>query len=173
MAKRRNGNRENSRGLKSQTKHGIIAIIFFVFALFFLMSMPWFDLSGTAGQLAYEKLYYLLGVGYILLPALFILLGFSFVKSETPNIGWVRAVSGILFLLSGLGIIDITSGKHAGGLLGEILPTPLVPFFDTYASIVFLGAILIISILAIFDTRPDLVQFFKNIWNFLRRKKPV
>ena len=174
MAKNRNRKKNNKEkeytgGLKTQTKHGIVAVIFFVFALFFLMSA--FDMTGVAGKFLYEKLYYLLGVGYILLPALLILLGFSFLKSETPNIGWRSAISAMMFLLSGLGMIDIASGKHSGGLLGEILSTPLMKLFDTYASIIFLGAILIISILVIFDAQLGFGQFFKKLWALITRKK--
>jgi DNA segregation ATPase FtsK/SpoIIIE, S-DNA-T family len=169
----KNGNErkdsKESLGLKTNTKHMIVAIVLFVFALFFLMSA--FDATGVAGKFIYKKLDRLLGFGYILLPALLILLGSSFLKSQTPNIGWRSVISAVMFLLSGLGLIDIASGEHKGGLLGEILPTPLVSLFDTYASIVFLGAILIISILIIFDTKPDLVPFFKKVWNFLLKRK--
>ena len=161
--------KENSSGLKTQTKHGILAIVFFVFALIFLMSA--FDMAGVAGKLIYEKLSYLLGVGYILLPILLLLLGFSYVKSETPYIGLRSALSGGSFLLSSLGIIDIVSGEHSGGLLGEILSTPLVALFDKYASAIFLGAILIISILVIFDTKLNLAPFFGKLWNLLAKKK--
>src|SRR3990167_4423896 len=174
MAKKENekkDNKEHSRGLKTQTKHGIMAVIFFVFALFFLMSA--FNMSGVAGRFIYEKLYYLLGIGYILLPALLVLLGSSFVKSETPNIGWRSVISSTMFLLSGLGMIDIASGKHSGGLLGEILSIPFVSLFDTYASIIFLGAILIISILVIFDAKLEFSSFFKKLWIFITRRKSV
>ena len=68
-------------------------------------------------------------------------------------------------------MIDIASKDHAGGFLGKVLSTPLVALFDTYASIVFLGALLIISLLIMFDTKPDFILFFKNIWNFIRGKK--
>src|SRR3990167_11137368 len=112
----KNGKKENGSGLKTQTKHGIMAIVFFVLALFFLMSA--FDMTGVAGELIYEKLYFLLGIGYILLPILLVLLGSAFMKSETPNIGWRSAISGVMFLLSGLGMIDIASTAHKGGLLG-------------------------------------------------------
>ena len=156
-------------GLKTETKHGIIAVVFFVLALFFLMS--YFEIAGKAGIFAYEKLSLLLGIGYILLPALFILLGISFIKSEVPDIGWTRAASGIMFLLSGLGIIDIASNTHAGGLLGRILSTPFVALFDAYASIIFLGAILIISILAMFDAKLNLAPFLEKIWGFFVKKK--
>jgi len=153
--------------LKTETKHGIWAILFFVLALFLLMSM--FSGAGRAGNFVYDFLNYFLGIGYILLPLLFVLLGSSFLKSETPNIGWTRALSGTMFLLSGLGMIDIVSLEHSGGFLGKILSTPLIALFDVYASIVFLGAILIISILVMFDAKPNLSPLLKNIWNILKK----
>src|SRR3989339_986575 len=166
---------KESYGLKSQTKHGIMAIVFFVLALFFLMSA--FDVTGVAGKFIYEKLYFLLGFGYILLPALLIL-GYSFVKLQTPNIGTKSIISSVMFLLSGLGLIDIASGAdangvlhHSGGFLGKILSTPFVSLFDIYASIIFLGAILIISILVIFDAKLDLAPYLKRLWNFILRRK--
>lgn len=170
MAKNKKANgKENLPRLKMETRHGILAVVFFVFALFLLMSM--FDMAGVAGEFVYEKLHYLLGVGYIIFPLLFILLGFSFLKSETPNIGLTRTISGIMFLLSSLGMIDVASGKHSGGLLGEALSRPFVYLFDANASIFFLGAILIISILIMFDSKLELPQFLKRIWETLAKKK--
>ncbi|MFA6177839.1 MAG: DNA translocase FtsK 4TM domain-containing protein, partial [Candidatus Paceibacterota bacterium] len=119
-------------------------------------------------------------IGYFLLPTLFLLLGYSFIKSEVPNIGWTRTVSGIMFLLSGLGIIDIAGGagssetvEHAGGLFGQILSTPFISLFDIYASLVLLGAILIISILMMLDAKPDFASFFTKIWSFFSKKKSL
>jgi S-DNA-T family DNA segregation ATPase FtsK/SpoIIIE len=156
--------------LKTETMHTIWGIIFFVLALFLFMSF--FNIPvGPVGQFIFDFLNYVFGYGYILLPILFILLGWSFVKAERPNIGWTRTISSVAFLLSGLGIIDITSADHAGGFFGRILSTPLVSLFDIYASIIFLGAVLIISILVMLDTKPELVPWFKNILSFFRRKK--
>ncbi len=177
MAKKENGKKgakndqKNSGGLRTQTKHGIIAVLLFVFAVFFLMSYSYFNLAGPAGEFVYEKLYYLLGVGYILLPILLILLGSSFIKSEVPDIGATRIVSGVLFLLSGLGIIDIASGTHAGGFFGRILSTPFVSLFDVYASMVFLGAILIISILIMFDAKPNLASAWSAFTSIFAKKE--
>ncbi len=176
--KKDKNNDEEKVGLKSQTKHGILAIVFFVLALFFVMSK--FDTAGPVGIFIKENFTILLGVGYLLLPALFIMLGTSFIKSEVPNIGWIRMMSGVMFLLSSLGVIDIVSStdatgtlRHSGGLLGEVLSTPLVSLFDVYASIVFLSAILIISVLIIFDTKPTLSPLFQKIWNLIRNKKEI
>ncbi len=183
MAK--NGNRkkdgreslqDSKLGLKTQTKNVIVAVVFFVAAIFFLMS--YFNMTGVAGKFIYDKLYYLLGVGYILLPLILILLGYSFVKSRTPDIGWRSFISSAMFLISGLGLIDIASGKdisgvlnHSGGLLGRIFSTPLVSMFDVYASIVFLGAILIISILVISNEELEIATLLRRFWNFITRKK--
>ena len=154
--------------LKTETKHGIWAIVFFVLALFLFMSA--FNIAGPAGEFFYKILFYLLGYGYALLPVLFILLGYSFVKSETPKIGFTRTISSLMFLLSGLGIIEIAGSENAGGFLGKILSTPFLYLFDIYASIVLLGAILIISILIMFDARPALIPFFKKIKTLFSKK---
>lgn len=159
----------STRKLKTETTHTIWGIVFFVLALFFSLSL--FDIAGVAGQFVYDFFHYLFGYGYILLPTLFIMLGWSFIKIEKPNIGWTRVISSLAFLLSGLGIIDIPSTNHAGGLFGRILSVPLVSLFDIYASIIILGAILIISILVMFDGRPELMPMFRKFLLLFRKKK--
>lgn len=174
MARNRKRKKRNNEGgffeiLRTETKHGILAVIFFVLALFFLMSA--FDMGGVAGEFFYNKFHYLLGVGYVLLPLLFILLGTSFINSVTPNIGLTRIISSIIFLLSSLGMIDIASRQHSGGILGRVLSTPFMYLFDTYISIVFLGALLIISILIMFDTKLEIKLLINKFLNIFRRKK--
>jgi S-DNA-T family DNA segregation ATPase FtsK/SpoIIIE len=161
--------KKNSK-LKTETKHGILAIIFFVLALLFFMSA--FSMAGVAGKFIYKVFYFLFGIGYILLPILFVLLGSTFIKSSGPDFGWRRTISAIVFLLSGLGIITIAAGSasHAGGLFGKILANPFTALFGIYASILLLGALLIISILVMFDTRPALLPMFNKFWAWLRGK---
>ncbi|HPT18092.1 MAG TPA: DNA translocase FtsK, partial [Candidatus Paceibacterota bacterium] len=152
--------------LKNETKHAILAVVFFVLALFLFMTM--FEIGGPAGKFIHKIFGYLLGIGYVLLPILFILLGSSFVKSERPDIGVTRTISSLMFLLSGLGIIDIAS-TNSGGFLGRVLSVPFVYLFDVSASVVFLGAILIISLLIMFDARPALVPFFKKLLSLFKK----
>ena len=172
MAKKRNkkkSSREIKIPLSTETKYGILAVLSFVLALFFLMSL--FDFAGKAGRSMYDIFEYLLGVGYILLPVLFIILGIVFLREEKGSYGIIQIMASVLFLLSGLGMIDVASGNHSGGALGKILAVPFVSLFDAYVSIIFLGAILIISILAMFDARPNLVPTFRMMWDALIKKK--
>jgi len=155
--------------LKTETKHTIWAIVFFVFALFLFLSL--FGIAGAGGNTTKDFFINLFGYGYILIPILFLMLGWSFVKVERPNIGWLRTISSITFLLSGLGILSIPFSNNAGGFFGSIVSAPLVSLFDVYASIIFLGAILIISILVMFDTRPELMPLVRNIWGFFKKEK--
>ncbi len=175
--RKNNGEKENNPALKTETKNGIIAIVFFVLSLFLFMSA--FGIGGVAGKFSYDTLYYIFGVGYTLLPILFLLLGTSYLKSEKPEMQGLKIFSSVLFLLSGLGIINIITGAYnstedinnLGGLLGKILSAPLINLFDVYASFVFLSALLIISVLVMFDTRPDFIKFFSRIINFFRGRK--
>ena len=154
--------------LKTETKHGILAVVFFVLALLIMMSAM--GIAGRGGDFIYDVFHYLLGVGYIILPTLLIMLGASFIKSERPNIGWTRGISGTFFLLSSLGMIEAAS-PSAGGIFGKILGAPLVSIFDVYASIIFLGALLIISILVMFDAKPMLLPYLEKFWAMLKGKK--
>ena len=76
-----------------------------------------------------------------------------------------------MFLLSSLGMIDVTLGENAGGLLGRILGAPFFSLFDVYASIIFMGAILITSILVMFDVRLTLIPLFKKILSLFGKKE--
>jgi S-DNA-T family DNA segregation ATPase FtsK/SpoIIIE len=55
-----------------------------------------------------------------------------------------------------------------GGYLGSIVSWPFLKLFGIYASILLLGGLLIISLIVLFDERPNLVELFKKIWNFLK-----
>lgn len=154
--------------LKTETKHGIWAVVFFVLALFLILSS--FGIAGIAGKFFYKIFSYLLGVGYALLPILLMMLGYSFVKSEKPDIGVGRTLSAILFLISGLGLFDIASKNHAGGIIGKFTASPLIGLFDIYASIIFLGALLIISILMMFDARPTLLPYIEKLFTIFKKK---
>lgn len=161
--------KEKKSGLKTETLHTIWAIVFFVLTFLFVLSA--FGLSGPAGKLVYDFFNFLFGIGYVLLPTLFLLLGYSYLKSREPNIGINKTVSSILFILSGLGIVDVLSQEHAGGILGRVFGIPLMKLFDVYLSVILLIGVLIISLLIMFDTKPDIKKFFFDLKNIFNKNK--
>ncbi|TAK57078.1 DNA translocase FtsK [Patescibacteria group bacterium] len=145
------------KSLKDETLQGIFAIIFFVIAILCMLAA--FEKAGFVGNYAYRILSKLFGLGYYLFPALFTMLGISFFESLERKFDLLRVVGSILFFISGLGLIDLAStGK--GGSVGYYISSPLVSLFEKPASVIFLIALLAISILITLDTRIKLEYLF-------------
>ncbi len=165
---------KNSDGIASristETRHGIGAIVSFLLGLFFIVS-AWGG-AGAAGHFFYLLFTALFGVGYFLVPVLCIFLGVSYVQSVRPNIALIHTVSGLVFLLSGLAIIDAASpAMHAGGYVGTIAAYPFIGLFDTTMAIVVLGALFIISLLVLFNKRPELMPLLRGFISLFKRRK--
>lgn len=156
-----------SRGqMSDETKQAVLGIIFFVLATLSVLSS--FHKSGMVGNKIYDILIELLGIGYFLIPLLFSLLGISFLRNKKRGIGWLK-ISGIfIFLLSGLGIIETVWTKK-GGLIGDVISSPLVKLFDFHTSIVILTSLIIISSLVIFETKLN-AESFSSLIGFFKKK---
>lgn len=137
--------------IKEETKHGILAVLSFALTIFFLLAS--FNIAGKAGDFGYNILSGLFGAGYYLVPTIFFLLGISFLKAVKPNFFIIRMIGGLVFFIASLGILAITFPNNAGGWVGELIAKPAISFFDYYFSLVFFGALDLISALVIFDTK--------------------
>lgn len=157
------------RKLRDETRHGVWAVVFFILALFFVLAG--FGGAGPAGKFVHNILGALFGVGYIFAPLLALFLGISFSKSVRPNVGFTNFVGSLLFLLGSLGMINIASGDaQNGGLIGKIASYPFLALFGTYASLLFLGGVLIIGIFVLFDERPDMLSIGGRLRKWFRRR---
>ena len=155
--------------IRQETKYGIYAIITFVIAIFFILAA--FASAGPAGTALYTFLKKLVGIGYILVPAILVLLGITFLRTKRPDIGIMHAIACIILLVGSLGIIDIVSGAHhAGGYIGFWGAFPFLSLFGTTVSILFLAALFIISLVFIFDERPNL-GIFRSLFGLFRKEK--
>lgn len=168
---KKNGN--NKGKLKEETRYSIWGIGFLVFGLLIILSI--FKMAGVVGDFIYKTLSSFLGFGYYILPIILVAVGISFMKNEKPQIAKTHAIFGLVTLLTTLGIIDLASnGKGEslnitfGGSLGSIVSWPFIKFFGIYAGILLLGALLIISLLVLFDEKPNLMEIFRKIWNLLK-----
>jgi len=157
-------------GLKNETKQGIFAITFFVIAILF--SLAPLEKAGIVGEKTYFILSYLLGVGYFLVPLLFLLLSISFLINEERIFNKLKIIGGGLFFISSLGIIDAVSRTYfvtKGGLLGKFISVPLLKLFGFSATIIILLAILIISVLILFETKFTINTIF--FWRRWKKEK--
>lgn len=152
------------RKLKDETVSWIFAVSFFVLFIIFILAP--LKMAGGVGDKIYGILKVLFGLGYFLIPLLSILLSISFAKSIKHSFGVTRAIGAGLFFLSSLALFDLTF-LNKGGFVGEILHRPLVRLFDVYATAVILGALVIISILIIFDAAINI----SSVLNIFRREK--
>ncbi|MFH0804330.1 MAG: DNA translocase FtsK [Candidatus Zambryskibacteria bacterium] len=167
MAKKKNRkeNRDTESGgrkLKDETVSWIFAVLFFVLFIIFILAP--LGMAGKIGRV-YDILKDLFGLGYFLLPVSFIILSISFAKSIKHSFGVMRGIGAGLFFLSSLALLDLTFVGR-GGLIGGLLQKPLVKLFD-YATPIILGALIIISILVIFDTAIN----FSSILNIFKKEK--
>ena len=152
------------RRLKNETVSWIFAVSFFVLFIIFILAP--LDMAGNVGNKIYSVLKVLFGLGYFLLPLLSFLLSISFAMSVKHSFGTIRAFGSSLFFLSSLALLDLTF-LNKGGLVGNLLHKPLVKLFDVYATSIILAALIIISILIIFDAAIS----FSSIKNLFRRNK--
>lgn len=152
---------DNEPTIKSETLQSIVAILFFILAFFLLIAA--FEKGGALGNAIFHFFRSLCGIGYYLMPVIFVMLGIAFGKNLTRRFPLIKIAGALMFFLSGLGLIEIAH-SGSGGNMGHLISKPLIYLFDVYASVAFLIAFIIISVLIIFDThlRTDLFNFFKQ-----------
>ena len=120
------------------------------------------------GNKIYDISARLLGVGYFLIPLLFLLLGISFLRAKKRELNWLKISGIIIFFISGLGAIGVIWTKK-GGVIGNVISSPLIKLFDFYTSIIILIALLAISSLVIFETKLN-ADSFASLIKLFRKK---
>lgn len=172
MAKKNGKSSSGKKPLASVPKDtfkAIVAVLLIIVGA--VLALAGFGAAGPAGSDAYILFGNLLGIGYFLLPILFFMLGGAALREERPAFNPLKLVSSVLFLVTGLGFIQIVSGK--GGFFGRTIADPAVKYFDIYAAVIGLGGMLLISLLLLLEGRISM-QPFVGAWELvssLWRKK--
>ncbi len=133
--------------LPGQTKRAVVAVLLAIVGIF--LSLSALGTAGVAGSDVYDLLFGFLGVGYFLLPVLCFMLATATLREQESTITLIKGVSSGVFFLAGLGFVAIVSGN--GGLIGSSIATPLIQFFDIYASLIVLGGLSLISLLVLLE----------------------
>ena len=130
-----------------ETTNTILGILSIVVSTFLLLAA--FESAGRVGTVAFHGLTYLSGVGYYLLPIVFLLLSISLIREREREFALPQMLGSALLFFSGLGFVNLVSER--GGVIGRLISQPLVSLFDVYVTALVLLALAIISILVIFD----------------------
>ncbi|MBX4189245.1 DNA translocase FtsK [Candidatus Parcubacteria bacterium] len=167
--KKRGRDTEESRELISkETTNAILGILTAVITLFLLLSAA--GKGGPVGGMTYRGLTLLFGIGYYLVPLVFVMLSISFFRSHEKNFALPQTLGSALFFFSALGLTD-TLFPLSGGVVGGFISRPLLSLFATYISIIILLALIVISVLVIFNTTIKL-DFLRLVAALFKRKVP-
>ena len=149
-------------GISSAALRGVFAIFLVAFAGFLILAKG--GGGGAVGAFLYEWLTWLLGVGYFLLPLSLVLLAVIVFRSFERHFGWVQFVSMCVFLLGGLGLVSLAFPGQ-GGVLGSGVSSPLVSAIDVTATVIFLAAFIIASLIVAFDINlGELFRFIRDLF---------
>ena len=156
--------------LRDETRNSIVGLFFIIFALILLFAA--FNNGGYLGGKIYSAVHFLFGIGYYVLPALFILLGVNFFRAGGHNFTTPALVAGPFFLLASLGLLalfDQVSGTVGlGGFVGYYIMYPMVILFAPILSGIILLAIFVAAILVLFDVPLHLGFMFSFLKLFKR-----
>src|SRR3989338_6310910 len=128
--------------VSTEEVRGVCAIFCIAIAGFLILAQ--LGGGGAIGGALYEWLSWLLGIGYLLLPLSLVLLAILIFRSFERNFGWVQFVAMTVFLLAGLGLINLAFAGQ-GGILGISISDFIIAGVDTTATVIFLIAFIIAS----------------------------
>lgn len=144
--------------LHPETRKWLFVVGFLALALILLLAG--FHQAGPAGEWFYKITKTLFGWGYYLLPFVSVLLGLSFLSPDQKKFFGLPAVGGGVFILSGLGLMQIISAE-SGGVIGKIIGSLKIPF-GTAAAVIILVAALAGSVLIILNRPLHIFNWRKN-----------
>ncbi len=137
--------------LGEETLRGIGGVLLFVLAIILVLAV--LGMAGVAGEKLYRGIYFVVGVGYFLLPVVLIIWarGLFMRAGKEQQLQAVRTVGAFLFFLSSLAMVGVLAGSRAG-YLGNLIAHPLLTYLDMIASLVVLAGGIVVSLLLLLDS---------------------
>ena len=136
--------------LEAQAKKAILAILFFGFAVIVILSI-WHK-AGPFGEMIFGGFHYLFGWGYFVLPAVFLMMAFEFLKSRRKHIYFATIFGAALLFVSTLGILELLFPNQDNvGMVGYIIALSLGKIFGFWASLVLLFAFILASLVMVLN----------------------
>jgi len=135
--------------LKPETKKSVLALVLFAFAI--LTVLAYWGRAGALGGYLAELITLAVGKVYFLAPAALAFAGISLLLSFRKHLFAAAFIGAALFLVSGLGLIELFFGNRAGGWLGFGVDWPLERAFGFWGALVIEFALFAASILIAMD----------------------
>jgi len=145
--------------LKKETRGWILSLLSFGSATFFVLAAV--NRAGIAGEILHTWLTFLFGVGFFLFPFIFFILGVMFLKPTESKFLLAPTIGSILFFFSGISGIEVI--QHGGGLVGSLIASPMLTFFDFYATLVILATLFLIALLLMLNVTPTFTWVSKLV----------
>lgn len=151
MAKKKDSDLMKKVSFWNDMEDGAVRAILAVasFAIAFIALLAAFGKAGW-GNVVYEWLDRGLGVGYFLIPIIAIILGIAFLRGVRRKLEASKIVGAVLFFVSALGLIGMVA-PQAAGVVGRWVTYPMIKLLDTWATIILLVAVFIVSLIMLFE----------------------
>jgi len=148
MAKNdKNKNSPPREKIRPDVLMGVWAIVFLSLGVIFLLAS--FNKAGPAGEMIFRAGSLVLGIGYYLIPAIFIVTGGLFILGKKQELIKRAVIGGLVFIFGSLGFIDILYPDKSGWL-GKLAGAIEIPF-GYIAGLIISAAILIIGLVFALD----------------------
>lgn len=146
--------------LNPETKQGIYVVILFATAA--LIFLSYFHIAGSVGGWINAVLSSFFGIDRYLLPVILMVVGITYAYPDRGRLSTWNYLGFLFFFLSFNAFLNLvlinksepltTDLTLAGGYLGQFLATLFSAFLGYWGAIVSAGALLVVSILLIFNT---------------------
>jgi len=174
MAKRKSRRYEEVEyyRLSPETKRGILIVSLFALALICILGF--LNLAGIAGAYVDFGLGVAFGWGRFLFPIILLVLGYVLARPQAYKINWHNYLGLGIFILSAHALLQLSAPQIqtvrmtlsglGGGAIGFVLAHPLTLYLGFWATLIILLALLLASVLLMFNTSIESILEKTNIF---------
>lgn len=175
--------------MEPETRKGVAVVTLFFGALFLLLT--YFDMGGEIGQAVKEGVSYVFGFDKLVIPFFLMAWGYHVAAPDRLPLRFSNALGFLLFFLSlnplvhavtfpELNTVADAALMASGGKLGEAVALPLVQMLGMVGAVILFVAVLIISLLLMFNATlrqvlfvvdllwKGVILFLKGLWSPIR-----
>jgi S-DNA-T family DNA segregation ATPase FtsK/SpoIIIE len=133
--------------LSSQTRRWIKATLLFLAAVIVILSFPYFDKAGAAGEWLYYICNFLIGRAFYAIPLFLVVGGLIYLRTKKKGKNLAMALAVVVSLVGVAGILasrDLT--QMQGGWVGYLLSKLFISLFGLLVDNIIFGAVLLIGL---------------------------